>query len=129
MDAQGSQRLIDFALAPVFASGEDWASLAPQIRDSSRYIERSRPMPRIVIFAGDGVGPEVVGEAAKVLTAVEGRLAIHSSWNRAPSAVMHSTGSAFPCGWRTLKRRGADAALLGAVGGPKWDAVRAVTSP
>ena len=30
-------------------------------------------MPRIVIFAGDGVGPEVVGEAVKVLTAVERR--------------------------------------------------------
>ena len=30
-------------------------------------------MPRIVVFAGDGVGPEVVGEAVKVLTAVERR--------------------------------------------------------
>ena len=30
-------------------------------------------MPRIVIFAGDGVGPEVVGEAVKVLGAVERR--------------------------------------------------------
>ena len=30
-------------------------------------------MPRIVIFAGDGVGPEVVAEAVKVLTATERR--------------------------------------------------------
>ena len=30
-------------------------------------------MPRIVLFPGDGVGPEVVAEAVKVLTAVERR--------------------------------------------------------
>jgi 3-isopropylmalate dehydrogenase len=87
-------------------------------------------MPRIVIFAGDGVGPEVVAEAVKVLTAVEHRFG-HSFELEA-----HSTGGealdrfGVPARAEDIEAtRSAGAALLGAVGGPKWDSVEPSLRP
>ena len=87
-------------------------------------------MPRIVVFPGDGVGPEVVAEALKVLTAVGRRF--DCRFDIEPLAI----------GGDALDRHGvplraedieatrvADAALLGAVGGPKWDTVEPSLRP
>jgi 3-isopropylmalate dehydrogenase len=87
-------------------------------------------MPRIVIFAGDGVGPEVVGEAVKVLTAVERRFG--HRFELESRAIGGDALDQFGIPVRAEDidaARRADAALLGAVGGPKWDAVEPALRP
>ncbi|MCC2629119.1 MAG: 3-isopropylmalate dehydrogenase [Thermomicrobiales bacterium] len=87
-------------------------------------------MPRIVIFAGDGVGPEVVGEAVKVLTAVERRFG--HTFELDSRAIGGDALERFgvPVREEDIEAtRRADAALLGAVGGPKWDAVEPSLRP
>jgi 3-isopropylmalate dehydrogenase len=77
---------------------------------------------RIVVLAGDGVGPEVTAEAVKVLTAVA--RAYHHAFTFDQAAV---GGAALRAGQPPLPAdtldacRRADAILLGAVGGPEWD--------
>ena len=87
-------------------------------------------MPRIVIFAGDGVGPEVVGEAVKVLTAVERRFG--HTFELDSRAIGGDALERFgvPVREEDIEAtRRADAAILGAVGGPKWDAVEPALRP
>ena len=87
-------------------------------------------MPRIALFPGDGVGPEVVAEAVKVLGAIERRYSC--TFEYAPLAI---GGDAFDRYGVPLRAEdieathGADAVLLGAVGGPKWDAVEPSLRP
>jgi 3-isopropylmalate dehydrogenase len=84
----------------------------------------------IVVLPGDGIGPEVVNEGLKVLAAV-GKAAGHTF--ETPQALIggaaiDATGTALPP--ETLElAKGADAVLLGAVGGPKWDDPRAKVRP
>jgi 3-isopropylmalate dehydrogenase len=73
---------------------------------------------RIVLLPGDGIGPEVSAEAARVLAA----LPIDVEVDERPfgGAAIHAYGDPLP--EETLAAcHGADAVLLGAVGGPKWD--------
>jgi 3-isopropylmalate dehydrogenase len=76
---------------------------------------------RIVLLAGDGVGPEVTRQAVAVLRAV-GRRFGHEFAIDAQlmgGAAIDATGEPLPPA--TLAAcRNADAVLLGAVGGPKW---------
>ncbi|MBW3633628.1 MAG: 3-isopropylmalate dehydrogenase, partial [Chloroflexi bacterium] len=87
-------------------------------------------MPRIVVFPGDGVGPEVVAEALKVLAAVQRRFDCRIDFE--PLAI---GGDALDRHGVPLREedieatRDADAALLGAVGGPTWDAVEPSLRP
>jgi 3-isopropylmalate dehydrogenase len=75
----------------------------------------------IGVLAGDGIGPEVTGEALRVLRAAAAagghRLEIHEAL--IGGAAIEATGRAFPPDTRTLALE-ADAVLLGAVGGPRW---------
>jgi 3-isopropylmalate dehydrogenase len=87
-------------------------------------------MPRIVIFAGDGVGPEVTAEAVKVLTATGRRFGL--SFELEACAIGGEALDRFEVPVRPEDieaARGADAALLGAVGGPKWDSVEPASRP
>jgi 3-isopropylmalate dehydrogenase len=89
-----------------------------------------RLMPRIVVFAGDGVGPEVVGEAVKILNAVERRFG--HRFDLESHAIGGDALDRFGVPVRAgdiEATRQADAALLGAVGGPKWDAVESSLRP
>jgi 3-isopropylmalate dehydrogenase len=89
-----------------------------------------RLMSRIVLFPGDGVGPEVVAEAVKVLTAVERRFGHH--FEIEPRAIGGDALDRFGVPLRPEDieaTRRADAALLGAVGGPRWDAVESSLRP
>ncbi|MEJ2515561.1 MAG: 3-isopropylmalate dehydrogenase [Gammaproteobacteria bacterium] len=75
----------------------------------------------IVILPGDGIGPEVAGAARTVLETV-GRLSGHRfefSEHPMGGAAIDATGTPLPAATRDACR-GADAVLLGAVGGPKW---------
>ncbi len=84
----------------------------------------------IALLPGDGIGPEIVDEARKCL---EVGLARAGRTARFPEALVGGraidlTGSALPPA--TLEAvDGADAVLLGAVGGPKWDAPDAKVRP
>src|SRR3954469_15302317 len=77
---------------------------------------------KIVLLPGDGIGPEVVNEARLVLDAVA-KLFGHSfeyTEQLLGGCAIDATGTAMP--EATLKAcQGAQAVLLGAVGGPKWD--------
>ena len=87
-------------------------------------------MPRIVIYAGDGVGPEVVAETVKVLTAVERRFG--QSFDLESHAIGGEALDRFGVPVRAEDieaTRHAGAALLGAVCGPKWDAVEPSLRP
>ena len=84
----------------------------------------------IVILPGDGVGPEIVAEAVKVLKAVAAKFGhdFALQTHRIGGAAIDATGRALPD--ETLAAcRTADAVLLGAVGGPKWDALPAEQRP
>ena len=87
-------------------------------------------MPRIVVFAGDGVGPEVVGEAVKVLAAVERRFGHRFELESRAIGGDALDRFGVPVRAEDIEAaRHADAALLGAVGGLKWDAVEPSLRP
>ncbi len=76
----------------------------------------------VLVLPGDGIGPEIVTEARKVLELVNERHALGLEINEAlvGGAAIDATGVPLP--EDTLAAaKAADAILLGAVGGPKWD--------
>lgn len=77
---------------------------------------------KILILPGDGVGPEIVAEAVKLLAALKhaGDLALELEHAEVGGAGLDACGSPLPEPTLRLARE-ADAVLLGAVGGPKWD--------
>ena len=79
-------------------------------------------MPKtIAVLPGDGIGPEVTAEAVKVLQASGADLEFHHAL--IGGAAYDATGDPLPSSTLQLCRD-ADAALMGAVGGPKWDSVQ-----
>ncbi|MEH6634807.1 MAG: 3-isopropylmalate dehydrogenase [Halioglobus sp.] len=79
---------------------------------------------KILVLPGDYIGPEVVAEAVKVLALVNTRFSLDLELEYAllGGAAIDACGVPLPD--ETLARaKGADAILLGAVGGPKWDDV------
>lgn len=78
----------------------------------------------IALIPGDGIGPDIVREAVKVLQAVCDK-AGHSLKTKsllAGGAAIDATGKPLP--EETLEEaKASQSVLLGAVGGPKWDAV------
>src|SRR5438105_4135355 len=75
----------------------------------------------VALLPGDGIGPEVTAQAARVLTAV-GELYGHSfALREAPvgGIAIDQTGDPLPAETVALCQA-ADAVLLGAVGGPRW---------
>jgi len=77
---------------------------------------------RVVGLPGDGVGPEVYESACHVLAALRESHGLHIELDEQliGGAAVDATGSPLPQQTIDACRR-ADAALLGAVGGPKWD--------
>ena len=77
---------------------------------------------KILILPGDGIGPEIVAEAVKVLDALaaDGSLELTLEHGLVGGAAYDAAGDPLPA--ETLEAaRVADAVLLGAVGGPKWE--------
>lgn len=77
---------------------------------------------QVCVTAGDGIGPEIVAEAIKVLHAIEKKYDVEFDFREAliGGAAIDATGDPLP--EETLKlAKESDAVLLGAVGGPKWD--------
>jgi len=81
----------------------------------------------IAVLPGDGIGPEVVRQATRVLQAVANRFLHFFELRNAPigGEAIDRTGAPLPPATLDLCQSAA-AVLLGAVGGPKWDAPNAV---
>src|SRR3954467_15322541 len=75
-------------------------------------------MARIITLPGDGIGPEVLASALEVLRAVADDLELEEHVFGGASIDAHGTALTD----ETLAAcRAADAVLLAAVGGPRWD--------
>ncbi|AWB43926.1 3-isopropylmalate dehydrogenase [Paenibacillus sp. CAA11] len=77
---------------------------------------------KIAVIAGDGIGPEVVAEAEKVLKKTEELFGYQFETEHAlfGGIAIDQKGTPLPEETLDVCQR-ADAVLLGAVGGPKWD--------
>ena len=84
----------------------------------------------IAVLPGDGVGPEVIGEAVKVMDAVSSRSGhtFDLCYGRIGGNAMDEIGTPLPEETAAMCRD-ADAILFGAVGGPKWDRLDATSRP
>ena len=98
---------------------------------SERPAETGRTGPfRIATIPGDGVGPEVVAAARRVVDAAATHFGFDVEWSEHPAGgnAIDAYGVAIrdedvaACG-------AADAILLGACGGPKWDNPKATVRP
>lgn len=76
----------------------------------------------IAILPGDGIGPEIVAEAVKVLEKLwtSFGLEVQLEQGLVGGAAIDAAGHPLPTDTLELVKR-ADAVLLGAVGGPKWE--------
>ena len=77
---------------------------------------------KIAVLPGDGIGPEVMSEAIKVLDCVSAKVGIELEYNykNVGGAAIDAQGCALPDD--TLQAcEQSDAVLFGSVGGPKWD--------
>jgi 3-isopropylmalate dehydrogenase len=85
---------------------------------------------RILLLPGDGIGPEVVEQARRVLVATAGVFDLDLIFDSADlgGVAIDRHGDPYPEATRLLARQ-ADAILLGAVGGPIWDALPATQRP
>ena len=81
-------------------------------------------MSKVLVLPGDGIGPEIVDEAVKVLNVAKQKFGLDVELDEAlvGGAAVDAEGDPLPEG--TLeKARAADAILFGSIGGPKWDAI------
>ncbi|WP_308635892.1 3-isopropylmalate dehydrogenase [Paenibacillus silvisoli] len=77
---------------------------------------------KIAVIAGDGIGPEVVGEAIKVMKKTEELFGFQFEFEHGLFGGIAIDEKGTPLPQETLDIcKKADAVLLGAVGGPKWD--------
>ena len=76
---------------------------------------------KIALIRGDGIGPEVVGEAVKVMDAIGEKFGHKFEYVDIlmGGCAIDAVGKSYPDG-TAEKCKACDAVLLGAVGGPKW---------
>ncbi|CAL1240706.1 3-isopropylmalate dehydrogenase [Candidatus Methylocalor cossyra] len=79
---------------------------------------------KIAVLPGDGIGPEIVAEALKVLDCLvrDFGLQVETEIALIGGAAYDALGTPFPAATLALCRA-ADAVLLGAVGGPRWESL------
>jgi len=84
----------------------------------------------ILILPGDGIGPEIVTEAVKVLAVLRDDFGLDIEMDEAlvGGAAIDATGHPLPEATLQLAQE-ADAVLLGAVGGPKWESLDIAIRP
>lgn len=85
---------------------------------------------KIAVIKGDGIGPEIVSEAIKVLDAVAQKFHHTFLYEEvlAGGCAIDATGVCLP-EETIIKCKQSDSVLLGAVGGPKWDDQPSVNRP
>jgi 3-isopropylmalate dehydrogenase len=82
----------------------------------------TRPVPIVACLSGDGIGPEVMAEAGRVIDAASAMFGISIRQVHLPFGgdAIDKYGDPFPAHVRAAVKA-SDAVLLGAVGGPRWD--------
>jgi 3-isopropylmalate dehydrogenase len=75
---------------------------------------------KICILPGDGIGPEIIAQAVRVLRALDLNFELEEAL--IGGCAVDATGNPYPEATAHLAQA-ADAILLGAVGGPQWDAL------
>lgn len=85
---------------------------------------------KLAVLPGDGIGPEVVVEALKVLDAVEQKFQVcfERRFANVGGAAIDLDGKALPEATVEICKA-SDAILFGSVGGPKWDNLPADERP
>jgi 3-isopropylmalate dehydrogenase len=85
---------------------------------------------RIALLAGDGIGPEVCDVARRCVDVAGERFGFAVTWDErvVGGAAIDAHGTALPDDTLAAARE-ADAVLLGAVGGPRWDDPTAAVRP
>jgi 3-isopropylmalate dehydrogenase len=81
---------------------------------------------KICVLPGDGIGPEIIAEALRVLQALEFNCEIEQGL--LGGCAVDATGEPYPEATQRLAQQ-ADAVLLGAVGGPQWDSLPRAQRP
>ncbi len=96
--------------------GWDFKSLEEKMSDKKKF--------KIAVLPGDGIGPEIVKQALKVLDAASEKFGfeVETEFALIGGAAIDKTGEPFPEETKE-KVLSSDAVLLGAVGGPKWDSL------
>ncbi|MDH3974993.1 MAG: 3-isopropylmalate dehydrogenase [Deltaproteobacteria bacterium] len=77
---------------------------------------------KVAVLPGDGIGPEIIAEAIKVLGVVSKKKGVQFEFTEGliGGAAIDATGGPFPDETKELVQS-SDAVLLGAVGGPRWE--------
>ena len=77
---------------------------------------------KITLLKGDGIGPEIVNQAVKVLDCAAEKFGFGVAYDEAllGGCAIDATGVPLP-DETVAKCKASDSVLLGAVGGPKWD--------
>ena len=77
---------------------------------------------KIALLPGDGIGPEIVGEAVKVLNSVAAKYKHTFNYQKAlvGACAIDATGDPYPAATHVVCQ-GADVVLFGAIGDPKYD--------
>ncbi|NCC82584.1 MAG: 3-isopropylmalate dehydrogenase [Clostridia bacterium] len=85
---------------------------------------------KIALIPGDGIGPDIVTAACEVLDKAAGRFGFRLEYEEllAGGAALDASGEPLPQ-YTVEAAKGADAVLLGAVGGPKWDTLPTALRP
>ena len=73
---------------------------------------------KICVLPGDGIGPEFIAQAVRVLNSLDLKFELEEAL--LGGCAVDATGNPYPEATQKLAQA-ADAVLLGAVGGPKWD--------
>ncbi|HAO33679.1 MAG TPA: 3-isopropylmalate dehydrogenase [Candidatus Competibacter sp.] len=85
---------------------------------------------KVLVLPGDGIGPEIVTEAAKILQCLQQEygLDIALEYGLLGGCAVDALGEPYPAETRRQAHE-ADAILLGAVGGPQWDTLERPLRP
>ncbi len=77
---------------------------------------------KITVLPGDGIGPDIIGEALEVLKLIGGKFGHSFQLTEADMGGVAIDKHGVPLPQSTIDAcKNSDAVLLGAVGGPKWD--------
>ncbi len=86
-------------------------------------------MTKILVLAGDGIGPEVTAQAVRILEWFNGRgQDFEVSYANIGGIAYDEEGTPYPDNTREAAKQ-ADAVLLGAVGGPIWESLDIAVRP
>ena len=112
-------------------SAQGWVHSASSMacaRVGSVFPSKEDTMTRkILVLPGDGIGPEITAQASRVLAACQAQ-GLDVEVEEAPvgGTAYDLHGTPLPDSTLDLARA-ADAVLLGAVGGPQWDAIEDIS--